>query len=506
MLDVGETLDEGRRSTVESVRQESSSQWPSMLEPLFANRDINKWSSGIPMKLSFGSSYPYGIDRGFAPLGSGEFIPPSFARGGYSNVWGATMLPYSDSDITDWPFGVDELEPHYRAVLENVPLTGARDALARDFPFYKSDSDVHPLSLQQQMGQFIDDANRARSELQKDGISAGVARLGLFVDQVEGSLGCQSCGLCLHGCAAEAIYSSRHTLDRLIRSGKVEYRRGFVVRTFEEREGKVNIDALNLSSGQAESMPFDLAFLGAGTLSTGRIMLESLPLGDTLSILESQKFLIPCLRFKSSDDVFERGGLQLPGAFLEVRDDDPGGRWAHLQLSPMNDLALDRLGIHPEKMSLGQQRLWAKLLGRVIFAWGGLHSTDSESITLRLERRADSSPSVLHVESRHGKCSAPAMNRLKRKLWRHVSSLRMFPLTFLARHPHPGGGHNGGTFPMRLKPEGPFESDLLGRPTGLSRVHLVDSSVFPSVPATTIGLTIMANAYRIGSNADLFSA
>jgi choline dehydrogenase-like flavoprotein len=30
-------------------------------------------------------------------------------------------------------------------------------------------------------------------------------------------------------------------------------------------------------------------------------------------------------------------------------------------------------------------------------------------------------------------------------------------------------------------------------------VHVIDSSVFPTIPATTITLSVMANAYRIGA-------
>ncbi len=51
---------------------------------------------------------------------------------------------------------------------------------------------------------------------------------------------------------------------------------------------------------------------------------------------------------------------------------------------------------------------------------------------------------------------------------------------------------------MALKPQG-YQSDVLGRPCGFNRVHAVDSTIFPSIPATTITLSIMANAHRIGS-------
>jgi choline dehydrogenase-like flavoprotein len=51
---------------------------------------------------------------------------------------------------------------------------------------------------------------------------------------------------------------------------------------------------------------------------------------------------------------------------------------------------------------------------------------------------------------------------------------------------------------MRRDP-GARESDLLGRPMGLARVHLIDASVFPTIPATNITLTLMANAHRIAA-------
>ena len=53
---------------------------------------------------------------------------------------------------------------------------------------------------------------------------------------------------------------------------------------------------------------------------------------------------------------------------------------------------------------------------------------------------------------------------------------------------------------MRNTP-GAGDSDLLGRPLGASRIHVVDASVLPSIPATTITFGVMANAHRIGQEA-----
>ena len=53
---------------------------------------------------------------------------------------------------------------------------------------------------------------------------------------------------------------------------------------------------------------------------------------------------------------------------------------------------------------------------------------------------------------------------------------------------------------MRREP-GELETDTLGRPRGWERVHVVDAAVFPSFPATTVTLSVMANAHRIATAA-----
>ena len=79
--------------------------------------------------------------------------------------------------------------------------------------------------------------------------------------------------------------------------------------------------------------------------------------------------------------------------------------------------------------------------------------------------------------------------------------MRAVPISQMMRVGLPGRGfHTGGTFPMKVKPAR-LQTDVLGRPPGLTRVHLVDSSVFPSLPATTITLSVMANAHRIATQA-----
>ena len=91
----------------------------------------------------------------------------------------------------------------------------------------------------------------------------------------------------------------------------------------------------------------------------------------------------------------------------------------------------------------------------------------------------------------------------QRALLRSLGPIGLIPLTPLAERALPGGGfHSGGSLPMRLRPSA-GEADTLGRPLPARRIHVVDSSCFPSIPSGTVTLTAMANAHRIAGAAML---
>ncbi|HXN77484.1 MAG TPA: GMC oxidoreductase, partial [Candidatus Dormibacteraeota bacterium] len=125
----------------------------------------------------------------------------------------------------------------------------------------------------------------------------------------------------------------------------------------------------------------------------------------------------------------------------------------------------------------------------------------SGRVRLVLRRASPGALASLELTGEPNPKTRPALAAVGRRLWAERGSIKGFPVSRMARVGPPGRGfHNGGTFPMRANP-GPFEVDVLGRPHGFTRVHVVDASVFPSLPATTITLSVMANAHRIGTAA-----
>jgi hypothetical protein len=143
------------------------------------------------------------------------------------------------------------------------------------------------------------------------------------------------------------------------------------------------------------------------------------------------------------------------------------------------------------------RRLWAPILRRVMLAWCGMHSDHSSSLELTLRRGADDSDTLsiaLNVSEQARLEARVAARRL-------TSVSRKAGIYFqprMIRFSNPGSGtHCGSSFPMRSRPVGVFDSDELGRPFGWRRVHVVDASVLPSIPGTTLAFPVMANAVRI---------
>jgi len=472
-------LDAGRR--LEPERALAAEQWAEAADvwrsPLVAELrsafpvDIDR----LLLKPAYGSLYPYASD-GVRAIGAA--VATSLAAGGFSTAWGGAMLPYGPGQLDGWPVAAEELGEHYRAVLRFVPLAGERDELEREFPLYLDSPGRIPPTPQ--IRAQLDDLARTRDELRALGVRGGRSRLAVRADV------CTRVALCMYGCPFGAIYSSAQTLEQLVSDGRVRYRAGAVVERLEESGGSVR---LCLRDG--EEVTAERAFVACGAVATTRLLLASLELFDhDVRLADSAYFTVPVLRRRRAGPVApQTAGNTLAQVFLELDG-------VHLQLYGFNDLMLRAAAARfrlPERVAL---RGLQPLLGRLLYLQGYLHSSASPGILARLVR--EGTDSILELRGA-GESAEPAV----RAVLRTLRSARR-PLGFdvvsrsLAVWPPGKGFHIGGSFPMRERP-GELETDVLGRPNGFERVHLVDASVFPTVPPTTITLSIMANAHRIAT-------
>jgi choline dehydrogenase-like flavoprotein len=494
MVDGGLTLETERAEHIGSMAGKAPDEWSD--EDLAVVREGTSASkSGIPMKRVYGSDFPFReADERLGLTLSNVGIKASLAQGGLSNVWGAAVLPYRDADMAGWPFAADRLAEHYRAVAELIGIAGVRDDLSTVFPLYTD----RPTRLEpsQQASRVLMRLAQHRRALAEAGWIVGRSRLAIGGDQAARS--CRYCGLCMYGCPYGAIYSAISTLDQLRTHPRFRYRAGVVVESIREGSADVVITGRDRQSGERVTIVAGRVYVAAGVIPSTRIVLRSLSAYDhPVTVLDSQYFLVPLVAAAPAREVRSERLHTLSQLFLELYDPAISPFGVHLQVYTYNDLMGQALrsAFGPLARVLGG--IARGLEHRMLVIQGYLHSAHSGQIRVELKRAANGD--VLHVDGVPRDESKHVIRRVLRKLIAHSRHLGAVPLIPMTKIADPGRGfHTGGSFPMRARPTA-LESDVLGRPTGWQRVHLVDSSILPSIPAATVTFPVMANAHRIAS-------
>jgi len=491
MLDAGMELEIERTELVRQLASLNASQWPPESVAILKNA-MHASSKRIPQKLIFGSNYPYrDAEHHAAWRSDNASVRPSLALGGFSTVWGAAMLPYCDEDLENWPVKNKELAPHYRAVAEFTGLAAQRDELEELFPLYCESPGA--LQTSNQANSFLQNLESHRSELHKSGWRFGRARLALRAADSSRGAGCVYCRMCLYGCPYGCIYNSAETVSEMRADKNFKYQRDIIVVKVRENAEKVFISGYNRLTCEPLSFEANRVYLAAGIIPTTQILLRSQNTYDhPLRARDSQYFIFPLLAARRARDVRDEAAYTLSQLFIELNHPRISRRAVHLQIYTYNDIIAQTV-----RKSLGPLKIFSRPIEeRILIAQGYLHSDESPEIEMTLKR--DGEKDFLQLNAKQNSETRRIVKKVLRDFLRNARRLGAIPLTPMLQLMPPGAGfHSGGTFSMRAQPQA-FESDLLGRPHGWSRVHAVDASIFPSVPATTITFSVMANAHRIG--------
>lgn len=494
VLDAGDRIEEGAMDAFDALARSEPEDWSPEL--LRSAREAFPADVGhIPLKPAYGSLFPYALDDPDLPIANdGADVLCSHAFGGLSNAWGASILPYRQTDIEDWPISLGELAPHYRAVQSILPVAAERDELCQTLPLYTDAPGV--LARGPQAQRVLEHLRRHRAALAAAGFGFGASRLAVRTATVERGH-CRNSGMCLYGCPYHSIYNAAQTFERLSAEGRIDYRGGVHVERLTELGGSVEIDFHRRRRPQdGGRLSASRVFVGCGAISSTRLMLNSLGRARaTLRMRDSQYFVIPVLTPRAAPVAVATQGNTLAQVFVELDGGRVSKRSVHLQVYGYNDIMLAALARRLPLPAATSERILRPLLGRLLVVQGFLHSADSPGLTVECR------PDRVRVSGDRLPPRAGCVGRLVRRLAAHGRALGMLPVPNLWHAGLPGkSNHLGGSLPMRSNP-GELEADVLGRVAGTQRVHVVDASVFPSIPATTITLSVMANAHRIATAA-----
>ena len=504
VIDVGRQLDPERQKIKSRMSVIQPMNWSDDDVKSLASNFTADSNSAIPKKLVLGSDYFYSSDNSEAvKLGSFSRSSPSYslAMGGFSAGWGAAFLPPAESDIKDWPVSHDEILESMRECVQNISCSEPTDELSEYFPSLKNNpNDV--LGLSKGQGKLLRTLRgAARSSLASPELF-GQARLMTRNKNTNDLKGCNYCGHCSAGCVYDAIYKAELEINEMRLEQQIEYLGGWKVRTIVESGSTVKVSMVNEHSGDEKNIEADRLFLAAGAVNSTRIMLQSENMsGFEASIKQTGGFLQPFVSAVHYPVAWPKQNTQ-SNVFLEFKDRKLSDRWVHVQISQPNELAMSKLGLNHSTINSVRGKLAKFVSGNLLVAIVNTHSDHGSKYVVRIGDHFVNgvaqleSTQILHPDK---KLVVKVLNSRLKKIFRRKGAVA---LGFARQENFASVGyHFGSSFPMSANPKLPTDTDNLGRPFGWQNVHIVDTSVLPSIPGTSIGLLTMANAHRIASEA-----
>jgi ferredoxin len=496
VIDVGGRLERTNQETVDRMAGVDAGDWASEDVATIIRQPVDSDLPGLPEKRAFGSDFPFRDFGQRGPLrsrGINEAIV-SGAYGGFSNAWGAQFMPFTDATFADWPVPATEMRDHYAKVLRHIPLAAEEDDLAELFPILGAADHLPELSPRSSaaLGRYA--AHRTR--LHRAGVLMGRARLAFQASR------CVRCGLCMTGCPHSLIYSAAQTFTALRDDSRITYRDGLLALRVEDGPDSATVVARDLGSGRLERLSADRVMLACGAIGTARLVLGSLELFDRrVPVRESPQFQLPFLSARPVPDPRGAPDFTLNQFNMVIRHDATERDVSQLHFYTYNPAFEDAL---PGPLRGDRATpLRKQLLRRICVALGYLPSWAAPEFAMSVRPPTDEG-SLPELVLEANDSESPFRNPMMRQVARRVAAagplLDLWPVLPALRMSAGGKSyHWGAIFPHTSRAESGtrLASDPLGRVAPWRRIHLVDSAVLPTIPATTFALTVMANAHRI---------
>jgi ferredoxin len=496
VIDIGLQLESDRKKLIDGLASSAPDEWDGRTIEFISKQPVAAGNSGVPEKRVFGSDYPFrnaGQLRGLTAANGANSSLISPAYGGFSNVWGSQIMPFTTAAFETWPVNAATMRPHYEAILHQIPFAGEEDDLAVRFPLMRPPAPLPSMSHRSQ--NVLNAYEKHKSRLNDRGITIGKARLALDAGK------CIRCGMCMTGCPYGLIYSAAQTFDALRRASRLTFYGGFLALKIIEEASQVTVITREIATGRMRRFEADRVYVACGAMGTTRLVANSLELFDVdLPMLESRQFVLPLLSLRATVDPRDKRDFTLNQFNVIVAPGGDSVDISTLHFYTFNSAFIN--GLPSVLRARSTEWLQVQLLRRLTVAFGYLPSWSSPRLRIHVGPRRDH----LELPDFHISSEAPPpaqrqmLHSVLLRLIRSARMLDLYPVIPMFRLSAAGKSyHWGGSFRHTADEPTLYSSDRLGRVGSWQRIHLVDASVFPTVPAMTFGLTVMANAHRIAS-------
>jgi choline dehydrogenase-like flavoprotein len=439
------------------------------------------------------------VENGLTPL-------VSFARGGLAESWTGGCYPLNDDELRSFPFGHQEIAPHYSEVAARIGIAGEEDDLSSYLPRHDHLSAM--LDLDESGARLLAAYERRRERLSlKYKARLGRSRQAVLSQPLGERQACSRCGRCLWGCPNGAFYTPSLTLRECLSHSNFQYVPDIFASHFQlAPSGSIeSLFSYDLASGAQIRHTADGYVLACGTLSTSNLVLRS--------IYKSRREIIRL------DGLMDNRQLLLPFCNLSMlgRPHNPKSYQYHQLAFGIETESADRY-VHGQITTLKAATTHPIFRGLPL---------DLRS-AIGIFRRLRSSLAVLNLnfcdwrregnyltlsETAQAAHGWPAMTINYRPPAEEAQILRQAhatasgffrelgaPLIPGMAHRRPMGAsvHYSGTLAMSAQKR-PWAVSPDCRSYDIDNLFIVDGSVIPFLPAKNLTFTLMANAVRVAS-------
>ena len=401
----------------------------------------------------------------------------SASFGGWAELWGASILRLSETELKNWPISSEELMPHWINTEKHIKFGKAKLHSSEEM-------------LNRKVPVFIEEiANKSKDSL---GVTLQISNLAISPISTDPQRGCNLCGQCLVGCPWGHIWSATRDWEVLLKNPNINYKSGYWIESIKENESEVTVHSL-MENGQENIDTYDSIFVALGSIQTAALMLRSKISRENVTLRDSQTIITPFVlkNLKKTGDATPRISLSDGYAYYPNRktiNSDFENFYA--QIYGFSESLLIEI---QEKIKLTKfipKPLLRFFLQRVGIAMCYFDQNESGKILVALD--GQTTVVTPNLDGFNQK-------KLIKKIKKNLKQLGFIPLTLLAQNTGVGSSyHSGASFPMIKSPNGERNySDTLGRPNGLKRTFIVDTSVFSELSTTPNTFNAMANARRI---------
>ena len=472
ILDFGKNINKPIKDKINEVLEKDFN-----LEKINSIESIKNLSNikNYGQKTFFGSKHMYNIMHSNKDM----FITSSYAAGGFSSIWGASIIPYTKEQIESWKINFVDMEASYNFLYKK--FSNYTHNYEDDFKYYYNlQNDGYKKFIKSKIKNIFLECQKNKKKINENNFIFGMSRL--MVDTK-----CNGCGLCMYGCPYGYIFNSSDQLKEIIKNG-TQYIK-VKVEKFEELENEIIVYCLDYKDNKKIQFKCKKLIIGAGAFGTADIVFNSTNKIKKCNFLESQFFNFPIFtKYKNSDE----RSFTLSDFFLNYINNNNLSE-SFMQMYAMNDYFSHAIN---QKLKIpGFLHKFFKdfFLKKILICNGYIHSNFSDSVLMESDGN-NRKFSLLKNEIKNKliKSTIKKVEFIGKYMGLKTSSI------FSITHPFGSSFHVGGSFPMNAK-NNINGTNNLGKLQMFNNVHIVDSSIFPNIPPNTISFTEMANAHRIST-------